>query len=378
MMYRDVPTEFAPSARSSRAEVRRQSELFKTPRILRELSNAVADMMLVLNTNRQIVHANKYICEVFNVSNEEIWLGLRPGEAMQCVHAIETDGGCGTTKFCKTCGSARAILSSQRGGAEIEECRITQEKNAGSLDLSIAATPIRVNGEDFTVFSARDITGEKRREALERIFFHDVLNTAGGLRGYLEVLETGDEQIRQEFYGTAQQLMKSLIDEILSQQELSDAERGDLVVSRSVVHGHELLNECIALYENHEVAQAREILLAEDSRDCTVMTDKRLLQRVLGNMIKNALEATEPGGTVTAGVKSADGSVVFSVHNEKAMPEDVRLQLFQRSFSTKGPGRGLGTYSIKLIGERYLGGRVGVTCDENVGTTFSIALPLPE
>jgi len=58
------------------------------------------------------------------------------------------------------------------------------------------------------------------------------------------------------------------------------------------------------------------------------------------------------------------------------MPEDVQLQIFQRSFSTKGqPGRGIGMCSVKLFGERYLGGRVDFASRVSDGTTFSLDLP---
>ncbi len=375
MADKTIPTEFAPATRSPRANIRRQADLFKVPPVLKQFSNAVADMMLVLNEDRQIVHANRYICDVFNVRNEELWLGLRPGEAMHCVHAFETDGGCGTTKFCRTCGAVRAILASQEGSSTTEECRITQEKDLGALDLSITATPFRIDGEEFTVFSARDITGEKRRDALERIFFHDVLNTAGGVKGYLECLEDLDPEVRKEFYREAKGLMKTLIDEIVAQQDLIAAEKGELELERSILRGNAFLNDLITLYADHEVAEAREVELAEGSVDAVVSTDRRLLHRVVGNMMKNALEATEPGGIVTVGCTAANGSVTFSVHNETEIPEDVRLQLFQRSFSTKGKGRGLGTYSIRLLGEKYLGGRIGVESGPRQGTTFSITLP---
>ena len=66
----------------------------------------------------------------------------------------------------------------------------------------------------------------------------------------------------------------------------------------------------------------------------------------------------------------------FAVHNPEVMPPEVQLQLFQRSFSTKGePGRGIGTYSIKLLGERYLKGKVAFTSQEPQGTTFTLTLP---
>jgi sensor histidine kinase regulating citrate/malate metabolism len=66
---------------------------------------------------------------------------------------------------------------------------------------------------------------------------------------------------------------------------------------------------------------------------------------------------------------------VFAVHNPDVMPEAVQLQVFQRSFSTKEPsGRGIGTYSMKLFGERYLGGKVDFVSREPEGTTFTLAL----
>ena len=71
-----------------------------------------------------------------------------------------------------------------------------------------------------------------------------------------------------------------------------------------------------------------------------------------------------------------DEEVVFAVHNTEVMPEEVQLQVFQRSFSTKGqPGRGIGTYSMKLLGERYLGGKVSFTSQPSEGTTFRLAIP---
>ena len=57
------------------------------------------------------------------------------------------------------------------------------------------------------------------------------------------------------------------------------------------------------------------------------------------------------------------------------MPRSIQLQVFQRSFSTKGAGRGIGTYSIKLLTERYLGGKVSFVSEDGIGTRFSCHLP---
>lgn len=75
------------------------------------------------------------------------------------------------------------------------------------------------------------------------------------------------------------------------------------------------------------------------------------------------------------GVNLNQNNIVFWVHNPSVIPLEVQLQLFQRSFSTKGLGRGIGTYSVKLLTEKYLGGKVYFKSNEDEGTTFYVELP---
>jgi sensor histidine kinase regulating citrate/malate metabolism len=62
------------------------------------------------------------------------------------------------------------------------------------------------------------------------------------------------------------------------------------------------------------------------------------------------------------------------VNNPTFMPRDVQLQVFKRSFSTKGTGRGIGTYSMRLLASKYLGGEVDFTTSQAEGTTFRVQL----
>jgi signal transduction histidine kinase len=92
--------------------------------------------------------------------------------------------------------------------------------------------------------------------------------------------------------------------------------------------------------------------------------------------VKNALEATPEFDTVTIGAKDHGTKITFFVNNPGVMSEEVRYQIFQRYFSTKqGEGRGIGTYSVKLFTERYLGGKAEFTSREPEGTTFYVILP---
>jgi hypothetical protein len=343
---------------------------------LRDLLNAFPTPAVILNECRQIVASNQKLCRTLNRREDEL-LGLRIGEAFNCTHWREGDCGCGTSQFCGTCGALNAILDSQRTGVQdVHECTITLQTEEGerALDLRVTASTLDLDGR-FTVFALNDIGDEKRRAVLERMFYHDVLNTAAGVRNMLEVLPALSDQYRQETSQLAFQLVKYLIEEIEAGKDLAAAERGELAVHMAPLDAREILKSICELYANHPLSRGREVVVKEIGGPSSIITDKLLLKRVLINLVKNALEASVEGERVSLDFQN-QGAAVFRVHNEAAMPEAVRLQVFRRSFSTKSPvGRGIGTYSAKLITERYLGGSLSFTSSEEEGTTFAVVLP---
>jgi hypothetical protein len=234
-----------------------------------------------------------------------------------------------------------------------------------------------VDGERYTIAVLKDISDEKRLAVLARMFFHDVMNTAGGIQGFAELIREAlpaDSPESQEM-AELTELAEQLIEEIQAQRDLTYAESGDLQPDWEEIDAAALLQRQRHLLAKHPVASGRRIeLTVEDG--ATLVTDPRLLGRVLGNMIKNALEATPVGQTVSIRCQSRESDLEFHVHNPAVMPREVQMQIFQRSFSTKsGRGRGIGTHSIKLLGERYLGGHVRFDSSEGRGTTFTISLP---
>ena len=375
MSLESMPTAFAPAERDSEGRVQDLNVIVGGIPLVNEVFDAVPDFLIVLNDKRQIVLANRSFRVLVGEENNGSILGLRPGEVLKCIHAFETEGGCGTTEFCSRCGAVRAVLSSQKGTQDVRECRISTEPVGTSLDLRVTATPFSVSSEDLTIVVAEDISDEKRRTALERTFFHDILNTAGGLRGLVELLGFAEASEVEEMKGMIGHLSERLIEEITAQRELLAAENDTLAVNVIGLESKELLQSVVDLYRNHEVAVDRQIRISSNTEDVTIHSDRALLRRVLENMVKNALEAVDPQGTVTVGCRNTGEGVLFEVHNPTFMPRDVQLQIFQRSFSTKGPGRGIGTYSIKLLGERYLKGKVDFNSSEEKGTTFGIRLP---
>ncbi|MFH1049591.1 MAG: PAS domain-containing sensor histidine kinase [bacterium] len=338
--------------------------------------DAVPFLYLILNSKRQIVWANKSVIDSFGYSDIFQVLGLRPGELFQCVHAFETEGGCGTTEFCTTCGAANAINAGLNGKFEYKECRIEKTHSSDALDLKVSSIPFQLNGGKYVIFTIVDISHEKRRKVLERIFFHDIVNTAGNLSGYLSLLDPSNPDEYNSDKQTLISLSQDLLDEINSQKILLNAENNELSVSKTQINSKMLLDELIQKYKRHHISEEKILLISEDSANVDFQCDATLLKRAFGNMIKNAIEASNPGDKITVGSRFIEGNIKFWVHNETSIPRDIQLQLFQRSFSTKGNGRGLGTYSMKLLTERYLGGKVTFSSSEEEGTVFKISIPV--
>jgi len=140
------------------------------------------------------------------------------------------------------------------------------------------------------------------------------------------------------------------------------------------------INEILLLtqntYKNHELAEGKFLEIKKLNVDFSFVTDSTLLIRCLGNLIKNALEASGLGESITLTAQHMKNEIEFSVHSQKFIPENIQRQLFQRSFSTKNSkGRGIGLYSVKLIAEQYLKGKVSFVSNELEKTVFNITVP---
>jgi hypothetical protein len=375
-MLESPDTYFAPAGRDGPMQFSRAVAAVAGAPLLCEALNAVSCMVMVLNDKRQIVAANEAALRALKTTITDI-RSKRPGEAVGCLRAQQGPDGCGTARHCITCGAVHAILGSQQQNSPVvRECRILTEGSSGitPLDLKVSARPISVEGVPLVVLAIEDISQAKRLAVLQRVFFHDVLNTVSCLPGFVYRLRKRPESVEKVCDGLMQ-VSHLLAEEIRAQQDLVAAESGDLRPQADPVGTGSLLEELREQYLQNPVAADRTIVLRH-VWEGIISTDRRLLMRVMGNMLKNALEATARGQTVSLDCLDGGATVTFAVHNVEVMPEDVQLQVFLRSFSTKDqPGRGVGTYSMKLFGEQYLGGKVEFSSRAPEGTTFSLTLP---
>lgn len=375
-MQTALNTAFASPERAAPETILAQFKIFVGTHC-RAFFDTLPTMIMALNRHRQVVFANRSAVEFLGRADVEEVLGQRPGEALGCINATVSLGGCGTSRHCRNCGAVQAILAAVEGTVGDGECKLLRREQTliEGLDLHVNATPLEIGGVQYVIFAVTDISHEMRRRSMERIFFHDVLNLAGGINGLVEVLRMNNtlgESVELTVLNAATQ---NLVDEIIAQRELLAAETNELKPAYCAVGSRSMLAQLMSLYASSPTAQGQEISLVEPCDDVPVVTDLRLAQRVLGNMLKNALEAGQPGDAVSLACRDEADAVCFLVRNAAVIPQNIQENIFHRRFSTKGEARGLGTYSMLLLTERYLRGNVGFTSAEAEGTTFFLRLP---
>lgn len=137
----------------------------------------------------------------------------------------------------------------------------------------------------------------------------------------------------------------------------------------------EVLDEVLH-FQARELADRGLAIDAETTADLPViMADRNQLKQVFFNLVKNAMEAMQPGGTLRVRTRSDDDSVylLFGDTGGGIRQEDL-LRLFQPYHTTKPGGHGLGLMIVQRI-MRAHGGQVGVESQEGRGTVVTLEFP---
>lgn len=347
--------------------------------------SCAASAQCFLAPTRQILQANQAMLDLLGETEVDALLGLRPGEAFGCLHAEEAEGGCGMAVACGYCLTAQLLHLVEGGGAESGGGETAIVRADGSTEFAIKLQRVRLAGLDLLSVGFLDRRASAEKQALNRLIYHDLLNVANGVIGLIDLLQD-DYRHGQDCAENIDLLSWSggqLIDEIRYQRSLHAAVNGNRGRPSESVALCELLQHVAQCY-------SQDFQLGSLSIDCPsslhLVTDRTILVRVLGNLLRNAVEADGDGRSITIEVesdddRSAEGTqdrqIVIHVRNRTVIPAEVQAHLFKRHFSTKGGvGRGLGTYASQLLVRNSLGGQLRYRSTEAEGTVFSVALPV--
>ncbi len=170
--------------------------------------------------------------------------------------------------------------------------------------------------------------------------------------------------------------LKRLIDQLLT---LARAESGQIPIAHDAVALAPLVSSIVEQIE--PVAQAQGLSLVEQiAAQPTIAGDAPWIERLLLNLLDNALKFTPPGGTVTVRLTEEQGTAVLEVSDTGVgMPPDVVPHVFERFYrgdparSAGGFGVGLGLSLVKWIVDRH-NGTVAAAGTPGAGARFTVKL----
>jgi K+-sensing histidine kinase KdpD len=372
-------TFFASADRTDESVLAHEIDTIARNPVVTGILQSVNGLLAILDANRQIVAINDSFLHMLGIDNPEETLGLRAGEVLDCIHAKSSPSGCGTTKFCSTCGAAIAQVACLENNQTTERtCALATRRDGKDEDLTllVKAHPITIENKTFILLFLQDVSQQQQRAALERTFFHDINNMLSMLVGASELLIMETPSVLS---GTIHQASMRLMKEVSIQRHLmqSDDQTYKPYCVKTTIG--QILNELQTLFANHPAAHDKTLNMISKNPTQSINIDMSLLLRILSNMVINALEATEKNGEIKMWTEHGDNHMGFLVWNDQNIPEDIALRVFQRNFSTKSQeGRGIGTFSMKLFGEKFLGGKVSFTSSEAAGTIFRFQYPLED
>ena len=251
-----------------------------------------------------------------------------------------------------------------------------QRDEIAVLEATFAQMANRI-GDQWRALRRQD---QQRRELIANIS-HDLRTPLTSLHGYLETLslkaDTLSDVERKRYLGIA--LAQSVKVGRLAQAlfELARLEHGNV---QPALEDFSLVDLVQDVFQKFELpAEARHIRLRAGipPRLPTVCADLGMIERVLTNLLDNAIRHTPAGGAIDVDLTYRDGKVQVTVSDTgPGIPADLREGLFERPFSSGGAHRG-GGFGL-LIVQRMLQlhhSRIRLVEHTGAGTTFSFELP---
>jgi signal transduction histidine kinase len=282
-----------------------------------------------------------------------------------------------------TLGLWVAYLLAARAMGDVEAIRGTLA--AVALGRRDVRTGVDGRGEladlaaDVDAMIARLDGEERARSALVAAVSHDLRTPVTSLRLLGEAIEDGvvDGATAEEYVArmaTHVRVLGELIDDLF---ELSGLESGELRWSMEQVALGELVEEAVEAMRPQAAASSVDVRAVLDAGDPLAIGDRARLQRVLFNLIQNALRHTPPDGAVTVRAERVDDGVEIEVADTgTGIPAEERLRVFD-PFHRLDPARtdggaGLGLAISRAIVEAH-GGRIWVA-DSDAGTRVRMRL----
>jgi nitrogen-specific signal transduction histidine kinase len=331
----------------------------------------------VVDADLHIIHVNENLHAMLGFPAVETVLGKAPGDALSCVKATRGNG-CGKDPDCAFCQARkRMTVTAQGGQVQRGECTLLLKRDGHTLSIQtqMVSMPFVTKEGPVSVVTMHDITRERWCDTLEQMFFHDWANHIAGLSGVTELL-TDQAQIsdRSELVRLMRRSVQALVDEMRFFRLMRSAEQGWMNCSWQTIDLTLMVEELVHQYQAPDKSGGCPITLSSPGT-ISIISDPVLLRRCLRNLLVNALESWTGTGEVRLKLSASKDLIRIDVASSSVIPSENQPEIFKRGFSTKGRGRGIGTWSVKLLIEDHLAGTVTFISNPQDGTVFTLLLP---
>ena len=235
---------------------------------------------------------------------------------------------------------------------------------------------------------ARALTKEKEHSKIQRDFISLVSHE---FRTPLAIIDSNAQRISRRIdkldkdeivlrMSDVRQMVERMTELMESTISLSRLDAGKIEFAPEVGDLRHILED--AANHTQQVSEIHTIQTDLSSLPRKVIFDPKLMRQVVTNLLSNAVKYSPKGGVVEIKGWQENGSAVFSVRDEGlGIPENEVSKLFQKFFrastSTGIAGSGIGLHLINSLVKMH-GGTVSVQTQENVGSVFTVSLPVPQ
>lgn len=234
--------------------------------------------------------------------------------------------------------------------------------------------------EMAAILSAHAESHKQTKEFLQSIISdvsHQIKTPLAALKMYHEIIisHKEDSETVQSFSEKSQREIKRMEDVIYTLLKLARLDAGIIQMEKNEENLSILMQDVMERFETWAEQDHKEIVLSGGS-DVTLACDALWMSEAFGNIIKNALEHTRPGGHIsvqwarsplmTQIVISDDG---IGIHQEDLY--NIFKRFYRSRFSSDVHGVGLGLPLAKSIVEAH-GGTISVNSTLGAGTTFTL------
>jgi two-component system sensor histidine kinase SenX3 len=289
------------------------------------------------------------------------------------------------------------LIQSQELLAIIRVVRRTNVKQTGTIDVprgpigegrhELTVNVIPLIKEQLVLVLLSDESQAQRIQDVRRDFVanvsHELKTPIGALLLLSEaVLGAKDDPAAVEKFATRMQIeskrLTDLVQEIINLSRLQDS---DPLSVPSELNVQDLVNE--AIDQSQVGADSRKIEISTgEIANGVVLGDRDQIIMAIQNLVENAVNYSPEGTKVTVSSGIEDGIVTISITDQGiGIPENEKDRIFERFYrvdparSRQSGGTGLGLSIVKHVATKH-GGEVSVWSVENVGSTFSLKLPL--